>query len=109
MRNIFKLLVAAFTILLMASCYGLDDECYYSTTNYQVIVSNGLPHYRNGRVDYYYFNYDYYYPYMINGRRGWRVSRGRPLPPPSRRRPPIRNFDKPIPNGNHHFGNMKRR
>lgn len=109
MKKTIKLIIALFVTLLITSCYGLDDECYYSTTSHQVIVSNGLPHYRNGRVDYYYFNYDYYYPCYINGRRAWRVSRGRPLPPPTRKRPPMRKFDEPIPRNNNHFGNMRKR
>lgn len=96
MKNIFKSIIICILLASLASCYALEDDGAMSVTSYQVVVSNGLPHYRDGRVDYYYYNSYYYYPYYLDGERYWRRYT-RPLPPPRRMRPPQRGFDRRPP------------
>ena len=76
----------------------MSDDGVMSSIDYNVIISNGYPYYRNGRVVYY------------NGRRYFRRYY-RPLTPPIRHRPPQPRFDRIPPKAPNHgsFGNMHRR
>ena len=90
MRTIFKAIFIAFIIASLSSCYAMSDDGVMSSIDYNVVVSNGYPCYRDGRVVY------YYYPYYNNGHRYFRRYY-RPLPPPRRHRPPQRGFDRKPP------------
>ena len=97
MRTIFKAIFIAFIIISLSSCYAMSDDGVLSSTDYNVVVSNGYPYYnRDRRIVYYYYNRDYYYPYYYKGHRCFKKY-FRPLPPPRRRRPPQRGFDRKPP------------
>ena len=116
MRTIFKAIFIAFIIISLSSCYAMSDDGVMSSIDYNVVLSNGYPYYRDGRVVYYYYNSLYYYPYYNRDRRivyyyynrdyyyphyykGHRCFKKyfRPLPPPRRHRPPQRGFDRKPP------------
>ena len=97
MRTIYKVLFIAFIIVSLSSCYAMSDDGVLSSTDYNVVVSNGYPYYnRDRRIVYYYYNRDYYYPYYYKGHRCFKKYY-RPLPPPRRHRPPQRGFDRKPP------------
>ena len=97
MRTIFKAIFIAFIIISLSSCYAMSDDGVLSSTDYNVVVSNGYPYYnRDRRIVYYYYNRDYYYPYYYKGHRCFKKYY-RPLPPPRRHRPPQRGFDRKPP------------
>ena len=77
MRTIYKVIFIAFIIVSLSSCYAMSDDGVLSSTDYNVVVSNGYPYYNNGHR---YFRRYY-----------------RPLPPPRRHRPPQRGFDRKPP------------
>ena len=110
MKKIFyNLLISIITLITLSSCYAMSDDGVMSSIDYNVIISNGYPHYRDGRVIYYYSN-DYYHPHYNNGHRYFRRYY-RPLQPPRRHRHPQPRFDRiPHKAPNHgSFGNMHRR
>ena len=97
MKKIFySLLISVIALVILSSCYAMSDDGVMPNVDYNVIVSNGCPYYRNGRVLYYYYNGHRYY---------------RPLPPPRRHRPQQPRFDRVPPRAPNHgsFGNMHRR
>lgn len=97
MRTILKAIFIAFIIVSLSSCYAMSDDGVLSSTDYNVVVSNGYPYYnRDRRIVYYYYNRDYYYPYYYKGHRCFKKYY-RPLPPPRRHRPPQRGFDRKPP------------
>lgn len=97
MRTIYKVIFIAFIIVSLSSCYAMSDDGVLSSTDYNVVVSNGYPYYnRDRRIVYYYYNRDYYYPYYYKGHRCFKKYY-RPLPPPRRHRPPQRGFDRKPP------------
>ncbi len=111
MKKIFyNLLISIIALITLSSCYAMSDDGVMSSIDYNVVISNGYPHYRDGRAVYYYYNNDYYYPHYYNGRRYFRRYY-RPLPPPRRHRPPQPRFDRIPPKTQNHgsFGNMHRR
>ena len=111
MKKIFySLLISVIALVILSSCYAMSDDGVMSSIDYNVIVSNGYPHYRDVRVIYYYYSNDYYYPHYYNGHRYFRRYY-RPLPPPRRHRPPQPRFDRIPPKAPNHgsFGNMHRR
>ena len=111
MKKIFySLLISIIALITLSSCYAMSDDGVMSSIDYNVIVSNGCPHYRDRRVIYYYYNNDYYYPNYNNGHRYFRRYY-RPIPPPSRHRPTQPRFDRIPPKAPNHgsFGNMYRR
>ena len=96
MKKIFhSLLISIIALITLSSCYSMSDDGVMSSIDYNVIISNGYQHYRDGRVIYY-----YYYPHYYNGHRYYR-----PLPPPQPR------FYRVPPRAPNHgsFGNMHRR
>ena len=110
MKKIFhSLLISIIALITLSSCYSMSDDGVMSSIDYNVIISNGYQHYRDGRVIYYYSN-DYYYPHYNNGhiyfRRYYRT-----LTPPRRHRPQQPRFDRIPPKAPNHgsFGNMHRR
>ena len=106
MKKIFyNLLISIIALITLSSCYAMSDDGVMSSIDYNVIISNGYPHYRDGRTIYY-----YYYPNYNNGHRYFRRYY-RPLPPPRRHRPPQPRFDRIHPKAPNHgsFGNMHRR
>ena len=111
MKKIFySLLISVIALATLSSCYAMSDDGVMSSIDYNVIVTNGYPYYRNGRVIYYYYNNDYYYPHYNNGHRYFRRYY-RLLPPPRRHRPPQPRFNRVPPRAPNHgsFGNMHRR
>lgn len=107
MKKIFySLLISIIALITLSSCYAMSDDGVMSSIDYNVIVSNEYPHYRDGRTIYY-----YYYPNYNNGHRYFRRYY-RPLQPPRRHRHPQPRFDK-IPQNrpqyNRNFGNGERR
>lgn len=97
MRTIYKTIFIAFIIVSLSSCYAMSDDGVLSSTDYNVVVSNGYPYYnRDRRIVYYYYNRDYYYPHYYKGHRCFKKYY-RPLPPPRRHRPPQRGFDRKPP------------
>ena len=87
MRTIFKAIFIAFIIISLSSCYAMSDDGVLSSTDYNVVVSNGYPYYnRDRRIVYYYYK----------GHRCFKKYY-RPLPPPRRHRPPQRGFDRKPP------------
>ena len=111
MKKIFhSLLISIIALITLSSCYAMSDDGVMSNVDYNVVVSNGYPHYRNRRVIYYYYNNDYYYPHYYNGHRYFRRYY-RPLQPPRRHRPTQPRFDRIPPKSPNHgsFGNMHRR
>ena len=97
MRTIFKAIFIAFIIISLSSCYAMSDDGVLSSTDYNVVVSNGYPYYNRDRtIVYYYYNRDYYYPHYYKRHRCFKKY-FRPLPPPRRRRPPQRGFDRKPP------------
>ena len=110
MKKIFySLLISVIALVTLSSCYAMSDDGVMSSIDYNVIISNGYPYYRDRRVIYYHSN-DYYYPHYNNGHRYFRRYY-RPLPPPRRHRPPQPRFDRIQPKAPNHgsFGNMHRR
>ena len=92
MKKIFySLLISVIALVTLSSCYAMSDDGVMSSIDYNVIVTNGYPHYNNGHR---YFRRYY-----------------RPLPPPRRHRPPQPRFDRVPPRAPNHgsFGNMHRR
>ena len=70
MKNIFhSLLISIIALITLSSCYAMSDDGVMSSIDYNVIISNGYQHYRNGRVIYYYYNNDYYYMKYYKGNR----------------------------------------
>ena len=111
MKKIFySLLISIIALITLSSCYAMSDDGVMQNVDYNVIISNGYPHYRYRRVIYYYYNNDYYYPHYYNGHRYFRRYY-RPLPPIRRNRPPQTRFDRIPPKAPNHgsFGNMHRR
>ena len=111
MRTIYKVIFIAFIIVSLSSCYAMSDDGVLSSTDYNVVVSNGYPYYnRDRRIVYYYYNRDYYYHYYYKGHRCFKKYY-RPLPPPRRHRPTQPRFDRVPPKAPNHgsFGNMHRR
>ena len=111
MRAIYKVIFIAFIIVSLSSCYAMSDDGVLSSTDDNVVVSNGYPYYnRDRRIVYYYYNRDYYYPYYYKGHRCFKKYY-RPLPPPRRHRPPQPRFNRVPPRAPNHgsFGNMHRR
>ena len=107
MKKIFhSLLISIIALITLSSCYAMSDDGVMSSIDYNVIISNGYPHYRDGRTIYY-----YYYPNYNNGYRYFRRYY-RPLQPTRRHRHPQPRFDK-IPQNrpqyNRNFGNGERR
>ena len=101
MKKIFySLLISVIALVTLSSCYAMSDDGVMSSIDYNVIVTNGYPHYSN----------DYYYPHYYNGHRYFRRYY-RPLPPPRRHRPTQPRFDRVPPRAPNHgsFGNMHRR
>ena len=97
MKKIFySLLISVIALVTLSSCYAMSDDGVMSSIDYNVIISNSYPYYRNERVLYYYYNGHRYY---------------RPLPPPRRHRPPQPRFNRVPPRAPNHgsFGNMHRR
>ena len=70
--------IMVITIATFTSCYttstavvssveAVDD--IYNNIDYTFIVTNGQPFYVDGRINYYFYNGIYYYPYIYNGVR----------------------------------------
>lgn len=53
MKKIFySLLISIIALITLSSCYAMSDDGVMSSIDYNVVVSNGYPHYRDGRVIY---------------------------------------------------------
>ena len=51
MKKIFhSLLISIIALITLSSCYSMSDDGVMSSIDYNVVVSNGYPHYRDGRV-----------------------------------------------------------
>ena len=51
MKKIFySLLISVIALSTLSSCYAMSDDGVMSSIDYNVIVTNGYPHYRDGRV-----------------------------------------------------------
>lgn len=100
MKKIFySLLISIIALITLSSCYAMSDDGVMSSIDYNVIISNGYPYYRDVRV--------IYYPHYYNCYRYYR-----PLTPNRRNRHPHPRFDRfpqNRPKYNRNFGNGERR